>query len=382
MTDKLFRNLASFGKPIFRKNEITLTKMKVIFSISLVKFALLLVVGLVSNPCPAQEIIKLPSQAKAFVVDSQDNLIIHLYGRIVVKISPAGKMSYISEDIQKGFQQAPYPKCEAMAIDKNDNIYITDGSIIWKMSQDGKLTHFAGIPFVYTVKDGPLKTAVFGSIEIMKTDAAGNIYVAERDASNKDNLGDFYLTRKISAGGDVTTILNTRENPQFKSNWIAGMAVDPDQNVYLSDGAGRCIKRLSPDGKLTVMAGLCGKRQFHPVYITGDISKAELMSPTDIIIDKKGEIIFSDGRLHRIIKIANNKVTTIAGNAVIQPNNVNMGGRAKEGYKDGPALTALFNFPLGCPLVIDSNQNIYVIDGGNNCVRKLTPAGMVSTIAK
>lgn len=356
--------------------------MKALFSITIVKCAFLLMLSLVSNPCPAQEVIKLPSQAKSFVVDSEDNLIVHLYGGILVKISPAGKMSYISEDIQKGFQRAPYPKCEAMAIDKSDNIYITDGSIIWKMSQDGKLAHFAGIPFDYTVKDGPLKTAVFRSIEIMKADAAGNIYVAERDANNKDNLGDFYLIRKISAQSDVTTILNTRENPQFKSNWIAGMAVDLDQNVYLSDGDGRCIKRLSLDGRLTVMAGLCGKREFHPVYVTGDINKAELMSPTDIIIDKKGEIIFSDGRLHRIIKIANNKVTTIAGNAIIQPNSVNMGGRAKEGYKDGPALTALFNFPLGCPLVIDSNQNIYVIDGGNNCIRKLTPAGMVSTIAK
>ncbi|MCE7039021.1 hypothetical protein [Dyadobacter sp. CY312] len=351
-------------------------------SVSLVKYAFLLLLALVINQSLAQEVIKLPSQPKSFVVDSQDNLIAHLYGGIIVKITPTGKMTYVSEDIQKGFNRAPYPKCEAMAIDKNDNIYITDGSIIWKMSLDGKIAHYAGIPFDYTVKDGTLKTAKFGSIEFMKADGDGNIYVGERDASNKDNLGDFYLIRKISAAGDVTTILNTRENPQFKSNWIAGIAIDMDQNVYLSDGAGRCIKRLSPDGKVTVMAGLCGKRQFHPFYITGDISKAELMSPEDIVIDKKGEIIFSDGRLHRIIKIADKKVTTIAGNGVIQPNNVNMGGRAKEGYKDGPALTALFNFPLGCALTIDSNQNIYVIDGGNDCIRKLTPAGIVSTVAK
>lgn len=356
--------------------------MKAISSFSLVSYTFLFALNLISAQCYSQEVIKLPSQPKSFVVDSQDNLIAHLYGGIIVKITPTGKMTYVSEDIQKGFSRTPYPKCEAMAIDKNDNIYITDGSIIWKMSKDGKLTHFAGVPFNYTVKDGPLKTAQFGTIEFMKADAVGNIYLGERDASNKDNLGDYYLIRKINVGGEVTTILNTRENPQFKSNWIAGIAIDMDQNVYMSDGAGRCIKRLSSDGKLTVMAGLCGKRQFHPVYITGDISKAELMSPVDIVIDKKGGVIFSDGRLHRIIKIADKKVTTIAGNGVIQPNNVNMGGRAKEGYKDGPALTALFNFPLGCALTIDSNQNIYVIDGGNDCIRKLTPAGVVSTVAK
>ena len=70
----------------------------------------------------------------------------------------------------------------------------------------------------------------------------------------------------------------------------------------------------------------------------GDVSKAELMAPEDILI---------------------------AGNSVIQPNNVNIGGRAKEGYKDGKALTSLFNFPLRCDIAIDSKQNIYVIDGGN-----------------
>jgi hypothetical protein len=106
------------------------------------------------------------------------------------------------------------------------------------------------------------------------------------------------------------------------------------------------------------------------------------MSQHDILLHKKGEIIFTDFRLHRIIKIANNKVTTIAGNGVIQSNNLNMGGRAMEGYKDGKALTALFNFPLGCDMAIDSKQNIYVIDGGNDCIRKLSFDGIVTTFAK
>lgn len=64
-----------------------------------------------------------------------------------------------------------------------------------------------------------------------------------------------------------------------------------------------------------------------------------------------------------------------------QPNILNMGGRVLEGYKDGKALTALFNFPLGCDMAIDSKQNIYVIDGGNDCIRKLSADGMVTTFA-
>ena len=72
----------------------------------------------------------------------------------------------------------------------------------------------------------------------------------------------------------------------------------------------------------------------------------------------------------------------VCGNSVIQPNNLNMGGRAKEGYQDGKALASLFNFPLGCNMAIDSKQNIYVIDGGNDCIQKLSAEGMVTTFAK
>lgn len=327
-------------------------------------------------------VLKLPSSPKQIVVDSKDNVIVHLYRGRVMKITPFGTISYVTEDIRKDIPVAPYPTCVAMAIDQQDNIYMADNDLIWKMSPDGKVSRFAGVPFSYNVKDGPLKTAQFRGIEYIETDQIGNIYVGERDNSNKNNLGDFYVIRKISIDGNVTTLANTRQHPALNTKWIAGMGIDPEGNLYLSDGSGRCIKKLATDGKVTVLAGLCGKREFHPFYIQGDISKAELMSPADILVNKKGEVIFTDSRLHRVIRIADNKVATVAGNSVIEPNSVNMGGRAKEGYKDGPASTALFNFPAGCGMAVDSKQNIYVIDGGNDCIRKLSADGVVSTIAK
>jgi hypothetical protein len=326
---------------------------------------------------PAQiTVAKLPSSPQKIVVDSKDNVIVHCYMGRVIKITPDGKASFITEDIRKG-KTNPYPSCTAMTIDANDNIYMAGDDLIWLLTPGGDVSLFAGKPYEYKVIDGPLSKAQFRSIEFIETDIKGNIYVAEKD--DRENL---YLIRKISSNGMVTTLANTKENIELKTKWIAGMGVDSASNIYLSDGNGRCIKKLTPEGKITTMAGLCNKREFLPVYIQGDISKAELMAPQDILINKKGEIIFTDGRLHRIIKIANNKVTTIAGNSVIQPNSLNMGGRALEGYKDGKALTALFNFPLGCDMAIDSKQNIYVIDGGNDCIRKLSADGMVTTFAK
>jgi len=327
-------------------------------------------------------VAKLPSSPMAFVVDSQDNLIIHVYRGRILRLSPQGTLSVVTDDIRKDIKKSPYPSCNAMAIDSRDNVYMADDEVIWKMTQEGKVSMFAGVPFTASRKDGPLATAQFRGIEHIEVDATGTIYVAERDNTNKDNLGDFYLIRKIGTNGLVSTVVNTRENPALKTRWLAGMGVDAQGSLYVSDGSGRCIKKIASNGTISTVAGLCDKREFHPVYLQGTISKAELMAPQDILIDRTGAVIFADGRLNRIIKVANETVATLAGNSEIQPNNVNMGGRSKEGYKDGKALTALFNFPQRCALTIDSRQNIYIIDGGNDCIRRLSADGTVTTVAK
>lgn len=109
-------------------------------------------------------------------------------------------------------------------------------------------------------------------------------------------------------------------------------------------------------------------------------SIAEFVSPETIITSNTGEIIFTDQRLHRIIRVANGKVSTLAGNNIIDPCSQNIAGRAQEGYKDGKALTALFNFPKG--IAYDSKGNLFIADMNNHCIRKLSPDGMVTTFAK
>lgn len=325
---------------------------------------------------------KLPSSPIGVMVDSKSNLIVNCYNNRIVKIGPDGKASFITEDLQKGISRPPWPKGGAMTIDTADNLYFTDGSLIWKLTPANVMTQYFGVPFSAKCVDGPDGTGSFRSIEYMKTCRDGSIVIVERDNTNKDNLGDYYVIRRLSQDKKLTTITDTRNNPLLKTRWISGIGVDSVGNIYLSDGAGRCVKKLAKDGSVTTLAGLCNKREFSPIYIQGDISKAELMSPEDIVLNKKGDVIFADLRLNRIIKIADKKVTTIAGNSVIQPNNVNMGGRSKEGYKDGKALTALFGFPPKVAIAIDKKDNIYILDGGNNCIRKLSADGVVSTVAK
>jgi hypothetical protein len=97
-------------------------------------------------------------------------------------------------------------------------------------------------------------------------------------------------------------------------------------------------------------------------------------------VSKKGEIRFTDQRINRVIKIADGKVTTLAGGNIIDPCLANIGGRSQEGNRDGKPLTALFNFPKG--MAYDSKGNLFIADMSNHSIRKLTPDGTVTTFAK
>jgi len=99
-----------------------------------------------------------------------------------------------------------------------------------------------------------------------------------------------------------------------------------------------------------------------------------------MIVNKKGEILFTDQRINRVIKVANGRVSTLAGGNIIDPCSQNIAGRSQEGNRDGKALSALFNGAKG--LAYDSKGNLFITDTGNHSIRKLSPDGIVSTFAK
>jgi hypothetical protein len=331
----------------------------------------LLILIITCNYLQAQNtVIKLPHYPRHIVVNSKDELII-VCDDSLMKITTDGKLSTIVK----------YPGGVAMAIDKNDNIYCAGDRKITKVTANGKIENFAGYNWTAETNDGPLDNAGFDAIGNIAIDAAGNIYTVELRHRN-NGLVKSFLFRKITKDKNVKTVLATDENADLQYLDIWGFCIDSIGNLYITTGGHRCIKKISTDGKVTTIAGMCNKRQFMPVYIQGDISKAELYSPSDILINKKGEVIFLDDRLNRLIKVANNQVSTLAGSSLIQSNSLNIGGRSQEGYKDGKALSALFNFADSeSAIQIDSKQNIYILDAGNNCIRKLSAEGMVTTIA-
>ena len=362
--------------------------------------ALLFVVSLPAQTRPPNSV----STPQYLVVDSKDNVFVTLkYG--MLKIAPDGTVTDLSKQgpIIGGMDRT----WTNLIIDSKDNLYANDGQVIYKISvsADNKatLSVYAGQPYSYKLEDGPIATAGFNTIGLMTIDRNDNIYLTDSYDKIKATIGDNFITdsyykndpakkfakyaahysliRKISANGVVST-LKTPDGKFILPNDISGLATDGQGNlVYAAYGFARFIGKIDlVTGTLSSIAGQPYKREWCPVYTQGESSKAEFVSPETIIINKKGEIVFADQRVNRIIRIANGRVSTLAGNNIIDACAQNIGGRSQEGYQDGKALTALFNFPKG--IAYDSKGNLFIADMANHCIRKLSPDGMVSTFAK
>ncbi|MEP7213239.1 MAG: hypothetical protein ABI791_09200 [Acidobacteriota bacterium] len=345
------------------------------------------------------------STPQHIVVDSKDNVFVtRQFG--LVKISPNGMVTNLSKQgpVIGGMDRS----WNDLIIDSKDNMYAHDGKVIYKIvvSADNKvtLTKLAGQDYSYKIEDGPLATAGFNAISLMTIDRNDNIYLTDSYDKIKETIGTnfvtdpYYLTdpakkylkyrgrsyavvRKITPKGMVST-LKTPDGKFILPNNPGGIAADADGNiVYSSYSFGRFIGKINvATGAITLVAGQPYKREWCPVYTQGDVSKAEFVEPETLIVNGKGEILFTDQRINRVIRVADGKVSTLAGGNIIDPCSQNIAGRSQEGYKDGRASTALFNFPKG--MAYDSKGNLYIADMNNHAVRKLSPSGIVTTFAK
>jgi len=170
-------------------------------------------------------------------------------------------------------------------------------------------------------------------------------------------------TYKVSTLFSYDTV-GFRSNDQRINFSPRGLAFDSKNNIYIADSKNNCIRKLSPIGLLTIFAGcICGGSG----DVDGKGTQALFNQPNGLAIDKNDNVYVADYGNHKIRKISpNGVVSTFAGN----------GNRA---YKNGLGSEASFNCPRG--IAVDFNDNIYVADFCNNCVRKIDSKGEVSTYA-
>lgn len=255
---------------------------------------------------------------------------------------------------------AKFSTPRSVAIDQSGNLYVADhtNSSIRKISPTGVVSTLAGNGNA-GFADGAGAAAQFSGPDGVAVDAAGNVYVA--DAGNN-------RIRKISPAGVVSTLAGSgiQGNTDGASGVAAfsspyGVAVDGTGNIYVADLGNSVIRRITPAGIVSTFAGSGVQGS-----ADGTGTAAQFHNPNGVATDAAGNIYVTDRAnfLMRMITPAG-VVTTLAGGA--------------EGFADGMGAAAKFEGPTG-PCV-DAAGNIFVADIGNNRIRRITPAGLVSTIA-
>lgn len=208
--------------------------------------------------------------------------------------------------------------------------------------------------------NGAASSARFDTPVDVAVAADGSIYVA--DYNN-------HRIRKI-AGGQVTTFAGSGtygivngdgQSAQFKDPYR--IAVDGGGNVFMLDQVDPRVRKISPASDVTTYAGTDQSG-----FQNGSALQAQFqVNAEGLTADAQGNVYVGDTFNERIRKIS------VAGEVSTQA------GNGTEGFTDGDLTTAQFRFPDG--IAIDAQGNIYVGDGGNFCIRKVTPAGVVSRFA-
>jgi hypothetical protein len=325
---------------------------------------------------------------------------------LIRKVTPAGIVSTPAGDTNdlvnglpnsgytngtNGAAEFYYPT--GVAVDGSGNVLVADSqnNLVRKVTPAGVVTTLAGDTNDLVnglpnsgYADGANGAAKFNYPGRVAMDHSGNIYVA--DSGNN-------LIRKITPAGVVTTLAgdtNDLVNGLPNSGYAdgtggaaqfsgpTGVAVDSAGNVYVADNANSLIRKVTPAGVVTTMAGDTNDLvNGLPNYGYADGTNGAVMFnfPISVAVDGWGNIIVADSENSLIREITPaGVVSTLAGDAQDLTN-----GFVNYGYADGTGSTAQFNYPDG--VAVDVFSNVYVADYLNNLIRKITPAGVVSTPA-
>lgn len=234
--------------------------------------------------------------------------------------------------------------------DASGNVFVADSQSesIRKISPTAVVSTFAGTPGINGITDGTGAAASFNVPTDVAVDRLGNIFVVED--VNKS-------VRKITPAGVVTTIAGTSMDGPY------GIAIDSSDNLFIADYRGQKIVKITAAGIVSDFAGAYGGGSDD-----GTGLNAKFGGPMGIAIDGSDNIYVTDEGNHTIRKITQaGVVTTIAGMA------------GQQGYADCIGTAARFQHPQG--IDIDSSGNLYVVDHGNVVIRKISPAGVVTTLA-
>jgi uncharacterized protein (TIGR03437 family) len=254
-----------------------------------------------------------------------------------------------------------------VAVDPMGNLFIADGHRVRLLSPLGLATTFAGDgTFGYVGDGGSAMSAVLNGPAGVAVGEDGTIYIA--DERN-------HRVRKVSSSGAISTVAGTGIPaisvdglPAVSTSLDApeGLLLDSTGVLWIGEYLGNRVRKLTPGGIMQPVAGN-GTAGFN-----GDsrlATSAQLRAPGQAALDTTGNLYIADSGNHRIRKVTpQGMITTYAGT----------GSSGFDG-DGGQAISAHLSLPRG--VAVDAAGNVFIADTGNNCVRKVAPGGLITTVA-
>ncbi len=373
-------------------------------------------------------------------VDRAGNLYIaDTFNHRIRKVTPDGKITTFAGNGFPGFSGDNNPATETtlqlpidVAVDGEGRVYIADlGSSRIRVVTDGIISTVAGSSSgIQPLEGEPANSVRLSGPTGVAANAAGDVYIAESSIGSGSGLdaGDFKIW-KVSSDGRITTLAGTGvrsfsgdAGPALLAqlDTPSGVAIDADGNVYVADTANNRVRRISPDGRIDTIAGNgqagfagdgdkattallnqpmglalapdgtlyiadTGNNRVRQVSPAGNIGTwagngnaayfgdgdqavlAALHGPRAVALGAGGALYIADTENHRIRKVVDGIIDTVAGRARGFGGD---GGRGVDALLDSPSA-----------LAFDAAGNLLIADQGNGRVRKLSSAGIITTVA-
>ena len=258
---------------------------------------------------------------------------------------------------------------EDVALDGAGNLYIADRNDqrIRKVDAAGVISTVAGDGTRgYGGDGGPATAAQLNSPYGVALDGAGNLYIADRDNRR---------IRKVDAAGVISTVAGDGTGGYGGDGGAAvaaqllspsGVALDGAGNLYIADTGNRRIRKVDAAGAISTVAG---DGTHGDGGDGGPATAAQLSFPAGVALDGTGNLYIADLGNRRIRKVdAAGVISTVAGD-----------GTQGFGGDGGPATAAQLSFPID--VALDGADNLYIVDGSNQRIRKVDAAGVISTVA-
>ena len=261
---------------------------------------------------------------------------------------------------------ALFKRPQAAVVDGGGNVFVadTDNSTIRKATSAGVVTLFAGTAGSQGGTNGTGTVARFSKPTGIGRDASNNLYVTDVAGQTVRRITSAAVVTTFAGSNGVSGSTNGSTGTSARFSSPSGVVVDSSGNIFIGDGANGTVRRITSAGAVTTFVGTAGSQG----STDGTGAGAMFYRPAGIARDANNNLYVADPVANTIRKITTGGVvTTLAGYSAVV------------GANDNTGSLAGFRGPSG--VVADSSGNLFIADTGNHTIRKVTPAGVVTTFA-